>query len=145
MKITIEMSIDELRELFGGIKINEEKTEGKSTEAISQYARFFDEGCRRWRKDSVYNMRFLKYQQMYANDLLRARGHLYLNEVYDMLGIPRSKVGQIVGWIYDERFPYGDNFVDFDLDNPRNADFINGYKSTVLLDFNVDGRIDDKI
>lgn len=62
-----------------------------------------------------------------------------------MLGMVRSKAGQVVGWTYDENNPRGDNFVDFDLYNQKNADFINGFKKTVLLDFNVDGMILDKL
>lgn len=110
----------------------------------STYARFFDDGCTGWTKDPEYNLMFLKNQQRYANDLLKSRGHLFLNEVYDMLGIPRTKAGQVVGWIYDEEYPNGDNFVDFgiyDLYNEKARDFVNGYEKTILLDFNVDGDI----
>ena len=114
----------------------------------SDYARFFDDGCTGWTKDPEYNLMFLKDQQRYANDLLQSKGHLFLNEVYDMLGIPRTKAGQAVGWIYDEVHPVGDNFVDFGLTDIHNAkvrDFVNGYERTILLDFNVDGSILDMI
>lgn len=110
----------------------------------SIYARFFDDGCTGWSKDPEYNLMFLKDQQRYANDLLKTRGHLFLNEVYDMLGIPRSTAGAVVGWIYDEKHPVGDNFVDFgiyDLYDEKKRDFVNGYERTILLDFNVDGEI----
>lgn len=110
----------------------------------SDYARFFDNGCTGWDKDPEFNLMFLKRQQCQANDLLKMKGHLFLNEVYDMLGIPRTKAGQVVGWIYDEKHPVGDNFVDFgiyDLNKERNRDFVNGYERTILLDFNVDGNI----
>ena len=116
--------------------------------SVSAYARFFDDGCTGWTKDPEYNLMFLKDQQRYANDLLQSKGHLFLNEVYDMLGIPRSKAGQAVGWIYDEKHPIGDNFVDFgiyDIDRPKNRDFVNGYERSILLDFNVDGAILDFI
>lgn len=112
----------------------------------SPYARFFDDGCTGWTKDPEYNLMFLRDQQRYANDLLQSKGHLYLNEVYDMLGIPRTKAGQIVGWIYDEKNPVGDNLVDFgiyDTHKPKNRDFVNGYERAILLDFNVDGNILD--
>lgn len=112
--------------------------------AISDYARFFDDGCSGWTKDPEFNLMFLKDQQRYANDMLKTRGHLFLNEVYDMLGIPRCEAGQIVGWIYDEKHPVGDNFVDFgiyDLYDAKKRDFVNGYERTILLDFNVDGNI----
>jgi hypothetical protein len=73
-------------------------------DGYSEYARFFDDGCTGWEKESEYNLMFLRAQQQYANDLLRARGRLLLNDVYDMLGIPRSKAGQVVGWAYDDKY-----------------------------------------
>lgn len=110
----------------------------------SDYARFFDEYCAGWTKDAEYNLMFLRQQQNYANELLKSRGHLFLNEVYDMLGIDRTKAGNIVGWVYDEEHPVGDNFVDFGiyvLDNEKARDFVNGRERSILLDFNVDGDI----
>ena len=110
----------------------------------SDYARFFDEYCAGWTKDAEYNLMFLRQQQNYANELLKSRGHLFLNEVYDMLGIDRTKAGNIVGWIYDEKHPIGDNFVDFGiyvLENEKARDFVNGRERSILLDFNVDGDI----
>ena len=114
----------------------------------SEYARFFDDGCKGWEKDSEYNLMFLRSCQQYANDKLKADGYLFLNDVYDMLGIPRSKAGQIVGWVYDPKNPIGDNYVDFgiyDINREKNRDFVNGYERTILLDFNVDGNILDLI
>ena len=110
----------------------------------SDYARCFDDGCKGWTKDPELNLVFLKQMQQYANDKLRAKGHLFLNEVYDMLGFPRSRAGQIVGWIYDEKNKVGDNFVDFgiyDATKQPNRDFVNGYERAIWLDFNVDGPI----
>lgn len=110
----------------------------------SDYARFFDEGCAEWRKDPEYNLMYVRAQQQYANDLLHSRGHLFLNEVYDMLGVPRTQAGQVVGWVYDEKNPKGDNYVDFgiyDVHYQPSRDFVNGYEPCILLDFNVDGTI----
>ena len=110
----------------------------------SDYARFFDDGCTGWTKDPEFNLMFLKDQQRYANDLFKSKGHLFLNEVYDMLGIPRTQAGQVVGWIYDEKNPIADNFIDFgiyDIADERKRSFVNGYERTILLDFNVDGNI----
>ena len=115
---------------------------------ISDYAKFFDEFCAGWSKDPEYNLMFLKRQQDWANDKLKAQGHLFLNEVYDMIGIPRTAAGNVVGWIYDEECPIGDNFVDFgiyDINCERNRAFVNGYERSILLDFNVDGPILDLI
>lgn len=114
----------------------------------SQYARFFDEACRNWTKDSEANLMFLRCQQATANDKLRAKGYLFLNEVYEMLDIPMTKAGQIVGWVYrpDDPNHAGDNYVDFGIYNVnrmKNRDFVNGYERSILLDFNVDGKIVD--
>lgn len=112
----------------------------------SDYARFFDDGCAGWDKDPELNLMTLRRQQEWANEKLRANGYLFLNEVYDMLGIPRTKAGQCVGWVYDEKNPVGDNYVDFgiyDSNRQKNRDFVNGYERTILLDFNVDGNILD--
>jgi hypothetical protein len=81
---------------------------------------------------------FLNGIQAYMNDLLHARGHLFLNEVYDALDIPRSDAGQHVGWtMYGD----GDLFVDFGIIEVYNANFVNGSEPRILLDFNVDGPI----
>lgn len=113
----------------------------------SDYARFFDETCGSYEKDPEYNLMFLRRQQDYANDLLRTKGHVFLNEVYDMLGIQRTKAGQIVGWIYDTKNPNGDNYIDFGIysGTERSRAFVNGHEKAILLDFNVDGVIYDLI
>lgn len=139
----------EVEEIVVDEKTGEEKVVKKTIDVVdpseySDYARFFEDGCTGWSKDPEFNLMFLKNQQSYANDLLKSRGHLFLNEVYDLLGIPRTKAGNVVGWIYDEEHPVGDNFVDFgiyDINKPKNRDFVNGYERTILLDFNVDGDI----
>ena len=120
---------------------------------ISEYARFFEEYTvddkgnkiknTYWTSNNEYNLMFLKKAESFANDKLRINGYLFLNEVYEMLGIPKTKAGQVVGWVYDEKNPVGDNYVDFGLykDNLSYSDFVNGYDPAILLDFNVDGNI----
>lgn len=113
---------------------------------ISRFARFFDESNPNWKKDDYYNVMFLRDIQDWANDMLKAKGILFINEVYDALDIPRTKEGQFYGWIYDPDHPIGDNFVDFGIYNtnrPAVHDFINGYERSVLLDFNIDGNVYD--
>lgn len=110
------------------------------------YMKCFDETCPAWEKNAEDNLYFLMCQQAQATDLLRAKGHLFLNEVYDMLGFQRTKAGQHVGWIYNEKDPIGDNFVDFgigDLRDEQKRAFVNGYERSIWLDFNVDGPIVD--
>lgn len=132
----------------GGEEVVKTATEYADPNTYSEYARFFDDGCLGWTKDPEANLTFLKQQQNYANDKLKRKGFLFLNDVYGMLGIQPTKAGQIVGWIYDEKNPIGDNFVDFgiyDINRPKNRDFVNGYERVILLDFNVDGNILDMI
>lgn len=110
----------------------------------SPFAKFFEESCPAWQKDPNFNLMFLRQQQNYANELLKSRGHVFLNEVYDMLGIQRTPEGQQYGWVYDTKNPVGDNYIDFaiyDVTDERKRAFVNGYERNILLDFNVDGMI----
>lgn len=111
---------------------------------FSDYARIFDERSPYWEKDSEYNLMFLRGEQNYANDRLRTRGYLFLNEVYERLGIPPTKAGQVVGWIYNDKTDKSDGYVDFGIYETaieKHRDFVNGYERSIILDFNVDGNI----
>lgn len=110
----------------------------------SPYSIVFDDGNTGWDPNPELTKFFLIQQQNYANELLEARGHLFLNEVYDMLGAKRTSAGAQVGWVKD----YGDGFVDFgifDIYSPKARDFVNGREKVIVLDFNVDGVILDMI
>jgi hypothetical protein len=111
----------------------------------SDYARFFDDGCKGWTKDPELNLYRVRQAQTFANQKLDQDGFLFLNDVYEMLGIPKTQAGQIVGWIRKKGIePIGDGYVDFgiyDLHNERKRAFVNGHERTILLDFNVDGPI----
>lgn len=112
------------------------------TNQHSIYSRFFDESCKNWDKLPEYNLMFLKGQQSYFNDMLRVRGHVFLNEVYDALGLERTAAGALVGWVAGDGH---DNYVDFGLYDPTSRRFINNLEPVILLDFNVDGVIYDQI
>jgi hypothetical protein len=110
----------------------------------SVYARCFDETCAGWTRDAEYNRNFIELQRRFLNDKLKSRGYLYLNEVYEALGFQKTKAGHVVGWIYDEEHPIGDNYVDFfifDLHDENKRAFVNGYEKSIWLDFNVDGNV----
>ena len=112
--------------------------------AMSPYTFCFDETSTAWERDAEANKFFLLRQQDYANDKLKARGHLFLNEVLDMLGFRRCRAGQTVGWIYSEDNPIGDNYIDFgifDIHSEANRNFVNGLEKSIWLSFNVDGDI----
>lgn len=154
------------RELRFGIKAKEveervvdengnETTVTKTVEVVdpnvahSIYSVVFCEGNTGWTKNAELNKVFLIQQQNWANDKLRMRGYLTLNEVYEMVGAPTTAYGQIAGWVYTEDGSVGDNFVDFgifDINNNENAcDFINGRERSIILDFNCIGNILDYI
>ena len=149
-RVREEVGEEKEQELYHGVTLEEAKNEaGKAAKfktvdpnSISPYARFFDEGSPNWHKNAEYNRLFIQCQQNYANDLLRARGHVFLNEVYDMLGIERSQAGAVVGWVIHGD---GDNFVDFGMFEAHQRGHVNGYEPSILLDFNVDGVVYDKI
>jgi hypothetical protein len=116
------------------------------------YTAVFDETCQpHYSRMPGMNPVTLGMIQSHANDKLKARGHLFLNDVRRMLGMDDIPVGQIVGWIYDPRNPdhLGDNEVSFGIhDNPDSEwvdSFLNGHEKTILLNFNVDGPIWNKI
>lgn len=111
----------------------------------SEYSAFFDEYSNQWRNEPALNKYFLKSQQAYFNDLLLTRGHVFLNEVWDGLGIPRTKAGAIVGWVINKEDWDGDGYIDFGVFTDLNSAFVNGYEASVLLDPNVDGVIYDLI
>lgn len=139
-----EVSVDEK-----GKEVTKKSTvEVMDPNAYSPYSIVFDDGNTGWDPDPELTKYFLIQQQNWANDRLKAKGHLFLNEVYDMLGAKRTKAGAQVGWVYDEKNPIGDNYVDFgifDIRSPKARDFVNGLEKVIVLDFNVDGVILDLI
>jgi len=136
-----DIELEEVKE-DGTVK-KKQKKNAEVIEGYSKNAKFFDAASQHWQKSPEYNLLFLRERQEYANHLLQTRGHIFLNEVYDMLDIPRTKEGAVEGWIKE-----GNGFVDFGIyelysDAARN--FVNGYENVILLDFNVDGNILDLI
>lgn len=141
IKITVNVSGNEPVEIKVDIPEKGESKASNPEPILSEYAVRFDETSCHWRKNARWNKEFLIRQQKFANEKLKHRGYLFLNEVYDMLGVPRTAIGQVVGWVYDEDNPVGDNHVDFDIYAGRNVAFVNEWETRVLLDFNVDGDI----
>jgi hypothetical protein len=111
------------------------------------YARIFDAtNSKMWSPEPMVNQNLLRCQQEWANQKLRTTGHLFLNEVYDMLGMERTPAGAVVGWIYES--DEGDSYVDFGVfrnDVFMGQLFVNGEEKSVWLDFNCQGVIYDKI
>lgn len=113
--------------------------------ALSDYARYFGKGLAKAAEaNEDYNRFFLKAQQELANQMLRAKGFLMLNDVYDLLGIDPSLPGQMVGWVYDKNDDaLGSNYIDFRIQEiyQKNDEEPDGYRKVFLIDPNVDGDI----
>jgi hypothetical protein len=99
----------------------------------SPYARVYDSTNQHWSRNPVENQMFLQAQEAYANDRLHGYGYIFLNDIYDMLGFPRTAAGQLVGWFQEE----GSNSVHFDVEEVSADKF--------MLQFNPDGVMYDKL
>nr|DAY44707.1 MAG TPA: hypothetical protein [Caudoviricetes sp.] len=113
----------------------------------SPYARVISEtSSTAWDPNEDYTLMNLTEIQAWANRRLEKKGHLFLNEVFDQLGLSRMKEGAIVGWLKKGE---GDGYVSFgDIEGSVYRVPDSEHKSihsNVILDFNVDGVIWDKI
>lgn len=121
-----------------------EKTETGMVMQSDDSCRFFDSSNPNWDKNPTFSMMWLRGQQNILNDILHTRGHVFLNEVYDALGFPHTPQGAVLGWIDGE----GDDCIDFGLYDPNKESvrrFVNGVDNVIMLEFNHDGVIWDKI
>lgn len=107
----------------------------------SDYAVYFDSKSRNYETNPDYNRMFLKAQQAFANDKLQTRGHLFLNEVLDDLDLSRTPAGQIVGWTKDGP----DGYVNFRIVEVERETEDGRHEPALLLDFNVEGNIWEKM
>lgn len=110
----------------------------------SPYSRFFDETSDAWSPSAEYNKTYILTQEKNANDKLRIRGWITLAEVYEMLGFDATEASLAVGWVLGN----GEDQVKFnifDVSSEATRRFVNGYEPSILLDFNVDGIILDKL
>ena len=107
---------------------------------------WFDEFNNNWTRDPVANYLFLKGVQQHMNNRLAVKGHVFLNEVFDALGMERCSEGAVVGWV--KHRSKGDGYVDFGFMTSRDPvaiAFCNGAERSVRLNFNIDGVIWDQI
>ena len=115
----------------------------------------FDETVDTWERDADLNRNYLLLMESAANKKLRSQGHLFLNEVLTMIGTHggqslRTPTGQVVGWVYNPNDTSLHNHVDFGLTSFESSDealksFLRGEERSVILHFNCDGIIIDKI
>lgn len=147
-QLKYNMKVTEVEEIVTDEKGKEKKVKKTIETAdpnVSGYLRYLTRSNPNWEENSDFVEMFLQAQQNYANDKLRAIGHLTLNDVYDMLGMPDTKAGMVVGWIYDLDCPNGDNYVEFDIKKVHIPNERGEYEEAYAVDFNVDGNIYDKM
>ena len=118
-----------------------------SLKALSPYARIIaEESSTCWDPNEDYTSQNLAAVQLWANRRLERKGHLFLNEIFDQLGLSRTREGAVVGWLKNGE---GDGYVsfgDFDASIYRvPSDDYTRVDSNFIVDFNVDGVIWDRI
>jgi hypothetical protein len=153
-RVVEEFGLDKDEEFRKNYTVREETDEeGNTTVTVENleekdYVFFYDKHNPNWKKTSPdYNLMSVKANETYANQLLSARGHVLLNDVFDSLGMPRTKEGAVVGWVLTEEGP---NYIDFgirDLQGPNSRVFGLSDEDgpSIMLDFNVQGIVWDKI
>ena len=132
---------DDMRDWNTTIEIDftpEEENVEENPTSIGDDAVWFNGDCPGWSRIPEMNKLFLLEMQRFFNEKLQRVGHLFINEVLDYLGLPKTMRGQVVGWVYNDEIK---GYVDFGIYKDHNANFINGKTPNALLDFNVDGNI----
>lgn len=111
------------------------------------YEILYDEfTTKHWDKSDYYNGEYIRTCLRTANDTLRRRGHLFLSEVYDMLGVDRTPASIVCGWIYDETKPIGEDQIQFIFRQPESREFNSiDNRPAHFIDFNCQGVIWNKI
>ena len=119
-------------------------TDSKENNKKDDILRIFDETCSLWKPNAEINYSTIMCIQNTANDMLRAKHILFLNDVFEMFDFPRTAAGQTLGWVYDPKkdAPNKIDFGVFDRKDPAKRLFVNGKERSIWLDFNVDGPVD---
>ena len=92
------------------------------TRTPNGYSRLYDCTCTGWERHPNLNWYFLKRQEEIFNRRLHRNGYLFLNDVYELFGMPPSEAGQTVGWLADPLDEAWDNYIDFGLGDEPDED-----------------------
>lgn len=144
---------EEDRKLYFGeetqeIEETDEKGKPKKSKKLvstDPYKKYIRRGNPCWEDDEQFMETFFQLQQNFLNDLLKAKGFVTLNEVYRELGIRETNDGMVVGWIYDPKFPNGDNYIELRVHKTNVMNEDNELEEAYEVDFNCDGLIYDLI
>ena len=151
----------EEQDLFDGVKskiimaeeidpetgeVKEVPKEVKEYTGGNLYTFIFDETNRNWDKDMFQNIRFLEGQQLWADNLLKRKGYLFLSQVLESLGFEPTRESFEIGWKYDLNDQTGDNYVSFGphlgslIEEPV-GDILHMGRDGIRLQFNPNGCI----
>lgn len=77
---------------------------GLRMDATSGHLRrpYNEETSKNWSDDPRVNQLVLRNAEEHINNTLRRRGHVFLNDVYDLLGMTRTSHGAISGWLFTD-------------------------------------------
>lgn len=152
-RVSDELGEEREREIFADVESTTSKVDGKkvttkkvSGKGGSPYARFFDEHNKNWDTNGDYRVGFIRLQQNWLNDQLNSKGIVFLNEAYDILGLPKTEAGQYVGWVSKKHNEAVDGYIDFGVFSDRTAEEYYNFAvqgEGIWLDFNVDGMVAD--
>lgn len=114
----------------------------------TEYSFLFDQvNSSHWRREPTENVNFLFVQEKLANQRLKAKGFLFLNDVLKAIGLPETKAGNICGWTWDAHEKgIGNGYISFGVmknTEDRIERWVNGSATGVYLDFNCQGNILD--
>ena len=147
-ELTYNIKAKEIEEVVtneDGTTSVEKKTVDVATgPVLSEYAMCFDDTCLNWSRNAEENKFFLMQLERMLNDRLKSQHIVTLNEVREAIGLPLTPMAAVIGWVYDEKNPNVDNYIDlgiFNIHCEANRNFVNGFEKSVWLNPNVDGEI----
>ena len=96
-------------ELANGVIVEETETKKGNKKTTQQdkvltepnsdeFKIIFKPGCPGWTNAPEIRMSYLRSVERHADSILQIKKSLFLNDILDMLGYPRTKIGQTYGW-----------------------------------------------
>ena len=79
----------------------------------------FNEEFKDFSNDQEINIFFLKHIEAWANDNLKLRGYIFLNDIYRELGLELTQSGQVTGWTYAKC-----KKIDFKINRIENTNYV---------------------
>lgn len=95
-----------------------------------------------WTNDAQYNLQQLTVFLSHVNELLKTKEILFINDVLDIFGFPKTEIGATNGWIYDPSDYRSSCYIDFGIDKDAIIKkYRQGITEPILITLNPDGYI----